>query len=159
MNCVRRHLSAVKGGRLAAACHPAKVVTLLVSDVPGDDPVDIASGPTVADPTTCEDAMAILGRYHIDVPARARALLDIAGDTDGVDRIEELGGAFLAPDTLSRARARGVSPRERLDENDGHGFFEAIDDSLVTGPTLTKLNDFRAILITADAGKEHPHAP
>ena len=68
MNCVRRHLSAIKGGRLAAACHPARVVNLLISDVPGDDPIDIASGPTVADPTTCADALAILRRYDIDVP-------------------------------------------------------------------------------------------
>jgi glycerate 2-kinase len=266
MNCVRRHLSAVKGGRLAAACHPAKVVTLLVSDVPGDDPIDIASGPTVADPTTCSDALVVLRRYHIDVPGRVRALLEsgegetvkpsdprlaraearlvatpqmsleaaaavareagidahilgdslegearevgtalagiarqvarrdqpfrapcvlisggettvtvrgpgrggrnvefllslalglagetgvhaIAGDTDGVDGIEEIAGAYLEPDTLARARARGIDPRERLDENDGHGFFEAIGDSLVTGPTLTNVNDFRAVLI------------
>ena len=68
MNCVRRHLSAIKGGRLAAACHPARVLTLLISDVPGDRPIDIASGPTVADPTTCADALAILRRYGIDVP-------------------------------------------------------------------------------------------
>ena len=67
MNCVRRHLSAIKGGRLAAACHPARVLTLLISDVPGDDPIDIASGPTVADPTTCADALAIVRRYGIDV--------------------------------------------------------------------------------------------
>ena len=64
MNCVRRHLSAIKGGRLAAACHPARLVTLLISDVPGDDPIDIASGPTVADPTTCADALAIIERYR-----------------------------------------------------------------------------------------------
>jgi glycerate 2-kinase len=76
MNCVRRHLSALKGGRLAAACHPAKVVTLLISDVPGDDPIDIASGPTVPDPTTCDDALAILRRYDIEVPANVRRLLE-----------------------------------------------------------------------------------
>ena len=75
MNCVRRHLSAIKGGRLAAACAPARVVNLLLSDVPGDDPIDIASGPTVADPTTCADAMNILRRYEIDVPPRALHLL------------------------------------------------------------------------------------
>ena len=75
MNCVRRHLSAIKGGRLAAACHPAKVLTLLISDVPGDDPMDIASGPTVADPTTCEDALAVIRRYNIDVPANVMAVL------------------------------------------------------------------------------------
>src|SRR5947199_10843552 len=68
MNCVRRHLSAVKGGRLAAACHPARVVTLLMSDVPGDNPMDIASGPTVADPTTCADALDVIRRYAIAVP-------------------------------------------------------------------------------------------
>ena len=68
MNCVRRHLSAIKGGRLAAACHPARVLTLLISDVPGDNPIDIASGPTVADPTTCADALDIVRRYGIEVP-------------------------------------------------------------------------------------------
>ncbi|MBC7454892.1 MAG: glycerate kinase, partial [Massilia sp.] len=76
MNCVRRHLSAIKGGRLAAACHPAKVVTLLISDVPGDDPADIASGPTVADRSTCIDALAILQRYAIAVPDTVRSLLE-----------------------------------------------------------------------------------
>src|SRR5664279_4487449 len=75
MNCVRRHLSAIKGGRLAAACHPAKVVTLLISDVPGDNPIDIASGPTVPDPTTCADALDILRRYAIEVPAAIREIL------------------------------------------------------------------------------------
>lgn len=269
MNCVRRHLSAIKGGRLAAACHPARVVNLLLSDVPGDDPVDIASGPTVADASTCADALAILRRYQIDVPPRALALLEsgegetlkpndprlsrietrfvatpqmaleaaaavareagltpyilgdaiegearevaktmagialqvarrgqpvaapcvllsggettvtlrgkgrggrnvefllslgialngepgihaMAGDTDGVDGQEEIAGALLAPDTLARAWAQGMSPRERLDDNDGHGFFEALGDSVVTGPTLTNVNDFRAILIAPD---------
>ena len=82
MNCVRRHLSAIKGGRLAAACHPARVVTLLISDVPGDDPLDIASGPTVGDPTTCADALAILRRYAVDVPGAVRAFLESrAGET------------------------------------------------------------------------------
>ncbi|MEO8248410.1 MAG: glycerate kinase [Burkholderiales bacterium] len=267
MNCVRRHLSSLKGGRLAAACHPAKVVTLLISDVPGDDPIDIASGPTVPDPTTCEDALAIIKRYGIDVPANVRKLLEsgegesvkpgderlegidtrmitapqialeaaakvareagieahilgdsiegeasdvgkvmagiahqvvqrgqpfkppcvllsggettvtvrgsgrggrnvefllslcvelnglagvhaIAGDTDGVDGQEEIAGAYLAPDTLERAWAKQIKPRDRLADNDGHGFFEALGDSVVTGPTLTNVNDFRAILIT-----------
>lgn len=270
MNCVRRHLSAIKGGRLAAACHPAKVLTLLISDVPGDHPVAIASGPTVPDPTTCEDALAIVDRYRIDLPpnvrdvlasgrgesvkpsdprlrnietrmiatpqmaleagaavARANGLhvtvlgdslegearevgkvmagiarqvalhgqpipapcvllsggettvtvrgdgrggrnvefllslciaLDghpgihaIAGDTDGVDGSEEIAGAYLAPDSLARARARGISPPVSLDRNDGHGFFEALGDSVITGPTLTNVNDFRAILITEQA--------
>ena len=78
MNCVRRHLSAIKGGRLAAACHPAKVVTLLISDVPGDNPTDVASGPTVADPTTCADALAIIKSTEVmiareaEVPPRRR---------------------------------------------------------------------------------------
>ena len=267
MNCVRRHLSAIKGGRLAAACHPARVVNLLISDVPGDNPIDIASGPTVADPTTCADALEIVRRYAIDLPAGARALLEsghgetikpgdarlagvethlvatpwmaleaaaavaraagvtpvllgdrlegeardvakvmagialqarqyghpaaapcvllsggettvtvrgngrggrnvefllalavtldgapgihaVAGDTDGVDGLEEIAGALATPDTLSRAWAKGIRPRDSLDNNDGHGFFEALGDSLVTGPTLTNVNDFRAILIT-----------
>jgi len=76
MNCVRRHLSAIKGGRLAAACFPARVLTLLLSDVPGDDPIDIASGPTVADPTTCADALAIVRRYAIELPAFASHVLE-----------------------------------------------------------------------------------
>jgi len=76
MNCVRRHMSAIKGGRLAAACHPARVLTLLISDVPGDRPIDIASGPTVADPTTCEDALAIVRRHGIELPPAVRHLLD-----------------------------------------------------------------------------------
>ena len=76
MNCVRRHLSAVKGGRLAAECYPAKLVTLLISDVPGDSCVDIASGPTVADHTTCADALAIVKRYRVELPSTARVLLE-----------------------------------------------------------------------------------
>src|SRR5258708_1412375 len=75
MNCVRRHLSAVKGGRLAAACHPAKVVTLLISDVPGDRPMDIASGPTVPDPTTCVDALAIIKRYAVELSSKVTEIL------------------------------------------------------------------------------------
>jgi hydroxypyruvate reductase len=267
MNCVRRHLSAIKGGRLAAACHPAKVVTLLISDVPGDNPMDIASGPTVPDPTSCADALAIVKRYGIEVPRRALEVLEsgrgetvkpgdgrlasidtrfiatpqmaleaaarvareagirafilgdsiegeardvgkvmagialqvashgqpfeapcvllsggettvtvrgegrggrnvefllslgialdgrpgihaLAGDTDGVDGLEEIAGAYLAPDTLERAWARGIKPKESLADNDGHGFFEALGDSVVTGPTLTNVNDFRAVLLT-----------
>src|SRR5215475_10683240 len=73
MNCVRKHLSAIKGGRLAAACHPARLVTLLISDVPGDDPSVIASGPTAPDPTTFADAVAILRKYHIEEPRAAIA--------------------------------------------------------------------------------------
>ncbi|MFO1420993.1 MAG: glycerate kinase [Candidatus Competibacteraceae bacterium] len=271
MNCVRRHLSAIKGGRLAAACHPARVVTLLISDVPGDHPMDIASGPTVPDPTTCADALAILDRYGIVAPMAARALLEsgqgetvkpgdprlvriethliatpqmaleaaaavarragiavhilsdslegeardvgtvmagiarqvalrgqpfpapcvllsggettvtvrgrgrggrnvefllalgialdgqpgihaLAGDTDGVDGQEEIAGAYLAPDTLARAWSQGIKPRDRLADNDGHGFFQALGDSVITGPTLTNVNDFRAILVTGSDG-------
>ena len=267
MNCLRRHLSAIKGGRLAAACHPARVLTLLISDVPGDDPMDIASGPTVADPTTCADALAIAARYGIALPPAARALLEsgegesvkpgdarlagvevrmiaapqmaleaaaaaarsegipahvlgdalegearelgkamagiarqvtrrgqpfsppclllsggettvtvrgtgrggrnvefllslalalrgepgifaLAGDTDGVDGQEETAGACVFPDTLERARALGIDPARALAANDGHGFFAALGDAVVTGPTLTNVNDFRAILVT-----------
>ena len=79
----------------------------------------------------------------------------MAGDTDGVDGQEEIAGAYLAPDTLARAWARACSPRDSLDDNDGHGFFEALGDSVVTGPTLTNVNDFRAILIDAP----HPRRP
>jgi glycerate 2-kinase len=266
MNCVRRHVSAIKGGRLAAACHPARVLTLLVSDVPGDRPGDIASGPTVADPTTCADALDIVHRYGIEIAPALRTLLAsgggesikpgdprlaraetrivatpqtalaaaaavaraegiathilgdaiegeardvgkvmagialevaargqpfappcvllsggettvtvrghgrggrnvefllslaialdgspgihaLAADTDGVDGQEEIAGAFLAPDTLARAWAKGMRPKDRLADNDGHGFFQALGDSLVTGPTLTNVNDFRAILV------------
>lgn len=266
MNCVRRHLSGIKGGRLAAACAPAQVVNLLISDVPGDQPCDIASGPTVADPSTCADALDIVRRYRIDLPAGARQLLEsgagetlkpgdprlarvethlvatpqlaleaaasiareagvtpvllgdriegeardvgkvlagialqarthgqpapapcvllsggettvtvrgqgrggrnvecllsaaialdgaknvygLAGDTDGVDGQEEIAGALITPDTLERAWALDMPPRAHLDDNDGHGFFERLDDSLVTGPTLTNVNDFRAFLI------------
>lgn len=266
MNCVRRHLSAIKGGRLAAACHPAQVVTLLISDVPGDDPCDIASGPTVGDPTSCADALAIVRRYGIDLPAPVREVLEsgrgesvkpddprlansevrmvatpqmaleaaaevartagvrphilgngiegeardvgkvmagmarqvadygqpfaapcvmlsggettvtvrgkgrggrnvefllslgvalqghgrihaLAGDTDGVDGLEEIAGAVLAPDTLARAWSLGINPADALADNDGHGFFGVLGDSIVTGPTLTNVNDFRAVLV------------
>ncbi|OIP18317.1 MAG: glycerate kinase [Comamonadaceae bacterium CG2_30_59_20] len=268
MNCVRRHLSGIKGGRLAAACHPARVLTLLISDVPGDDPINIASGPTVADPSTCAEALAIAQRYGIALPQRARHLLEsgegesvksgdlrlaradvrmiatpqialeaaaavaraagiaayilgdalegeardvgkvlaavahqvvkhgqpfaapcvllsggettvtvrgtgrggrnvecllamgialdslarvhaLAGDTDGVDGQEEIAGALLTPDTLARAWTLGLKPRDMLANNDGHGFFAALGDAVVTGPTLTNVNDFRAILIAA----------
>ena len=266
MNCVRRHLSAIKGGRLAAACHPARVVNLLISDVPGDNPMDIASGPTVADPTTCADALEVVRRYGIDLPAGARRLLEsgdgetikpgnrrlehvethivaspqmaleaaadvarqagvtplilgdsiegeardvakvmagialqarrhgqpvagpcvllsggettvtlrgngrggrnvefllalavaldgapdihaLAGDTDGVDGAEEIAGAFVTPDTLARGWERGLPPRASLENNDAHTFFRALGDSLITGPTLTNVNDFRAIYV------------
>ncbi|AWN35860.1 glycerate kinase type-2 family protein [Methylobacterium radiodurans] len=266
MNCVRRHLSAIKGGRLAAACHPAKVVTLLISDIPGDDPLDITSGPTIGDPTTCSDALAILAYRRIAVPPAVREHLEsgagetvkpgdprlgtpdlrmiatplmalqaaaalaqregvpayilgdaiegearevgrvmagiaksvsahglpfaapcvllaggettvtvrgqgrggrnvefllalgaalaghpgvhaLAGDTDGVDGIEAIAGAVLAPDTPLRAAARGLSFADALDRNDGHGYFEALGDAVITGPTLTNVNDFRAVLV------------
>lgn len=266
MNCVRRHLSAIKGGRLAAACYPAQVVTLLISDTPGDNPLDIASGPTVPDPTTCAEALAILDRYHVQVPDAVREHLSsgagetikpgdrligrpsvrmvatplgalkaaaelaqsrgvapcilgdeiegearevgkalagmaigvarhgllssrpcvlisggettvtlhgdgrggrnveflmalgaalsghagiyaIAGDTDGVDGVEEIAGAVLTPDTPARAEKLGLSLAASLARQDGHGFFEALGDSVITGPTLTNVNDFRAILI------------
>jgi len=273
MNCVRRHLSAIKGGRLAAACHPAKVVTLLISDVPGDNPSDIASGPTVGDATTCADALAIVRRYGIELPSALRQVLEsgagesvkpddprlagcetrmiatpqmaleaaarvaraagitpyilgnaiegeardvgkvmagiarqvadygqpfappcvllsggettvtvrgngrggrnvefllalgvaldgcpgvyaMAGDTDGVDGLEETAGALLAPDTLARAWAQGIKPMDALQNNDGHGFFGALDDAVVTGPTLTNVNDFRAVLVLGDPGAD-----
>ncbi len=266
MNCVRRHLSTLKGGRLAARCHPARVLTLLISDVPGDHLPDIASGPTVADPSTCADALAILERYRIEIPEAAKTLLQsgagetlkpgdprlarcqtrlvsspqiglqaaarvaeqagykacilgdsiegearevgrvmagiarqvlsydqplrapcvllsggettvtvrgngrggrnvefllaltlalkgepgiwaLAGDTDGVDGLEEIAGAIATPDTLERAREQGLKALACLDNNHGHGFFGALDDAVVTGPTLTNINDFRAILI------------
>ncbi len=271
MNCLRRHLSAIKGGRLAAACYPARVLNLLISDVPGDDPIDIASGPTVPDPTTCADALAIVKRYAIDLPPKVMTMLAsdaaetlkpgdprlprirtefiatprlaleaaaqvgreagyavhmlgdaiegeardvgkvlggialeaarhgqpfaapcvllsggettvtvrgagrggrnvefllslaltlrgepdihaIAGDTDGVDGREEIAGAVIGPDTLERAWRAGLRPQDALAANDGHGFFEALGDAVITGPTLTNVNDFRAILLTRASG-------
>ena len=267
MNCVRKHLSAVKGGRLAAACAPARVVTLAISDIPGDDPAVIASGPTVADGTTFSDAIAILDKYRITEPkavvGHLRAALDetpkpgdprlansalhmvatpqmsleaaaavaraadfepvilgdaiegearevalvhagiarqvkrhgqparrpcvllsggettvtvrgngrggrnaefllalavalgsepgiyaLAGDTDGVDGTEDNAGAVLAPDTLMRAAARQLDAKKMLADNDGYSFFSGLGDLVVTGPTLTNVNDFRAILVT-----------
>lgn len=266
MNTVRRHLSAIKGGHLAAACHPARVVNLIISDVPGDNPADVASGPTVADASTCADALAILERYQVQIPDHVRRILEsgasetikpddprmagvdtqviassqhalmaaadvackagitplilgdaiegesrevaivmaaiaaqvrrhgqpvkppcvllsggettvtvrgdgrggrnvefllslalalqgadnifaVAGDTDGVDGQEEIAGAFIFPDTLERARAMGMQARDYLDSNNAHEFFEHLGNSLVTGPTLTNVNDFRAILV------------
>ena len=266
MNVVRKHLSAIKGGRLAAAAHPAQVVTLVISDVPGDDPAVIASGPTVPDSSTFAEARAVLEKYGITEPqsaiehllraadetpkpgdprlnnastvmiaspqlsleaaaevarqagvtplilgdalegearevgrvmagiARQAALrgqpapppvvllsggettvtvkgrgrggrnvefllslavelgglpgvFALAGDTDGVDGAEEAAGAVVTPDTLARAAGRGISAKARLADNDGHGFFEALGDQVITGPTLTNVNDFRAILV------------
>jgi hydroxypyruvate reductase len=263
MNTVRKHLSAIKGGRLAAAAAPAPVLTLAISDVPGDDPAVIGSGPTVADPTTFAEARAILAKYAITPPpaaarhleaaadetpkpgdarlagaaavliatpmmaleaaaavareagyeteilgdaiegearevaadhaalalsrleeGRRLALLSggettvtvrarggrggrnaeymaalaiglggaagihaIACDTDGIDGTEDNAGAVIAPDTLARAAAAGLDPQARLDGNDAYGLFEALGDLVVSGPTLTNVNDFRAILI------------
>ncbi|MGJ7573368.1 glycerate kinase type-2 family protein [Variovorax sp. RB2P76] len=272
MNCVRKHLSRIKGGRLAAACAPARVVTLTISDVPGDDAAVIASGPTVPDATTCADALAILDRYAIEVPAPVRARLAsgeretpkpgdavfeghethmiatpqqsleaaakaareagveahilsdeiegesrevgkvhaalaravahrgepfarpcvilsggettvtirarqpgqakgrggragefcmglagalmgqpqvwaLAADTDGIDGVEDNAGAFVTPDTLARAAAAGCKLSDHLDRNDAYGYFDAVGDLFVTGPTHTNVNDFRALLI------------
>jgi glycerate 2-kinase len=267
MNTVRRHLSAIKGGRLAAAAHPAKVVSLLISDVPSDDPTAIASGPTVADPTTFADARVILARHGIEPPPAVKAHLEaaaeetpkpgdprlaaaetvivatpqasleaaaevarraglaplilgdslegearevgrvmagialqvrrhgqplgapcvvlsggettvtvkgqggrggrntefllglalqlhglegvwaIAGDTDGIDGSEANAGAIVTPDALERARRLGLKPAELLARNDAYGFFEALGDLVVTGPTLTNVNDFRAVFV------------
>jgi hydroxypyruvate reductase len=271
MNCVRKHLSAIKGGRLALACAPARVLTLLISDVPGDDPGVIASGPTLPDPTTCADALAVLAKYQVPagasileplrtgrtetpkpdhaafarnsvrmiatpemalaaaartagrlgVPAHILSdaiegeardvalvhsaiarhiashgqpfaspcvllsggettvtvrgtgrggrnvefllalaqdlrahpgIFALAADTDGVDGAEDIAGAIIDPGTPQRAAARGLRLAEALANNDAHTFFQALGDSLVTGPTLTNVNDFRAILI-ATQGK------
>ena len=267
MNCVRKHLSAIKGGRLAALCAPARVVTLLISDVPGDAPEVIASGPTVPDSTTCADALRILKRYGIEIPAAAKAGLDsgafetpkpgdprfvghqvhmiatpqqsldaaaslaraagitahilsdeiegeshvvgrvhaalarsvarrgapfakpcvilsggettvtvkskggrggrateflmgnalalqgepgvyvLAADTDGIDGVEDNAGAIVTPDTLARAQAQGLKAQDYLDRNDAYNFFAPLGDLVVTGPTFTNVNDFRAVLI------------
>ena len=268
INCVRKHLSAIKGGRLAQAAAPARLVTLLISDVPGDDVSVIASGPTVPDRSTLADARAVLARWRIEPtpavlarlrdpaaetpkpgdPAFARAeiamvaspqasleaaaalaraagvtpvilgdaiegeaaevarvmagiarqcalhgqpggapcvlisggetsvtvrgggrggrnaefllglavALDghrgihaIACDTDGIDGTEDNAGALLSPGSLARAASLGVLARDRLADNDGYGFFSSLDDLVVTGPTCTNVNDFRAILISA----------
>ena len=266
MNCVRKHLSAIKGGRLAAAAFPARLLTLLISDVPGDDPAVIASGPTVPDSTTFAQAHEILQKYGITEPRAVIAHLDragdetpkpgdprlarietrmiatprqsleaaaavaraagvtpliladdmegeardvgkvmaaiarsaarrgtpaaapcvllsggettvtlrgkgrggrnvefllalaialngepdvyaLAGDMDGVDGAEEVAGALIGPGTLARAAALGVSPPDALARNDAHSFFAALGDQLITGPTLTNVNDFRAVLV------------
>ncbi len=267
MNCVRKHLSAIKGGRLAALCAPAKVITLLISDVPGDAPEVIASGPSVPDSSTCADALAIIKRYGIAIPEAARrglesaafetpkpgdAIFDghvvhmiatpqqsleaaaavaraagldahilsdeiegesrevgkvhaalarsvarrsapfrkpcvilsggettvtvkakggrggrateflvgcaialqgepgvhvIAGDTDGIDGVEDNAGAIVTPDTLARAAALGLKAADFLDRNDAYNFFKPLGDLVVPGPTFTNVNDFRALLI------------
>ena len=259
MNCLRRHLSGIKGGRLAVAASPARVVTLAISDVPGDDPSVIGSGPTAPDPTSCADALAIARKYRIPLPPAARAALEagrwesvkpgdpalagtgyrvvarpadalegamaaarrhglaaaslgddlegearelardhaalaggmasgvavsggettvtiarpggrggrnceyllalalalegapgihaIACDTDGIDGTEDAAGAVIGPDTLERARALGLDAAAMLERHDSYGFFAALGDLVVTGPTLTNVNDFRAILV------------
>ncbi|MBL28046.1 MAG: glycerate kinase [Rhodospirillaceae bacterium] len=268
INCVRKHLSAIKGGRLAAAAAPARIVTLMISDVPGDDPAVIASGPTVPDPTTFADARAVLAKYGIMPPpaiakrleaaedetpkpgdprlarsvlkmvsrpqdaleaaakvardagyaplilgnaiegeARDVALVHagiarqvieegqpiaapcvllsggettvtvrgdgrggrnaefllslavaldgrsgvwaVAGDTDGIDGSEDNAGALLGPDSLERAAAAGLDAKALLAGNDAYTFFSGLGDLHMTGPTLTNVNDFRAIVIEA----------
>ena len=266
MNCVRKHLSAIKGGRLGLACAPARVVTLMISDVPGDDPSIIASGPTLPDDSTCADALAILQKYAIEIPpnvldhlqsgrgetpdatdprfarhshhiiATAQDALDAAADaaraagihahvlsdgiegeakdiglmhaalarqiaqkgqpfqrpcvvlsggettvtvrgngrggrnaefllsltlalnghpgiyalacdTDGIDGSEDNAGAICEPTSLQRAAENHLYPKLMLENNDGYGFFSCLDDLIVTGPTRTNVNDFRAILV------------
>lgn len=269
INCVRKHLSAIKGGRLAAACAPAAVLSLIVSDVAGDDLSAIASGPTVGDPTSFADALSVLNKYGIGEPAavighlrnaaeetpppgdprlatvenrliatpqqslmaaaevakragiepivlsdsiegeakdvalvhaaiarqiashgqpgQAPAVLlsggettvtvrgngrggrnaefllaltvaldglpgvyAIACDTDGIDGTEDNAGAVLTPDSLARAAALGLDARSYLDDNNGYGFFSELGDLVMTGPTLTNVNDFRALLVLGE---------
>ncbi|OOO32067.1 glycerate kinase [Agrobacterium sp. YIC 4121] len=264
MNAVRKHLSRIKGGRLALAAKPARVVSLLISDVPGDDPSEIASGPTVADPSHIESVREIVSRYALDLPENVRKVLEkgeetpkagdieedirliaapslalqaaadeavklgltplilgdslegeskdvgavmagialsasrkglpvkgpavllsggettvtigkgpagkggrntefllslaltlkgadgiwaIAGDSDGIDGVEDAAGAAVTPDTLARMREAGVDPRQSLVSHDSYTAFRAAGDLVVTGPTLTNVNDIRAILI------------
>jgi hydroxypyruvate reductase len=262
INCVRKHLSAIKGGRLALAAVPARVVSLIISDVPGDDPATVASGPTVGDPTTRQEALAILDKHGIAQARPVRAWLEdtasetpkpgdaafarvenriiatprgaldaaariaeqqdlrvidlgdriegearevarahaelasrharegapclilsggettvtvkgkgrggrnaeyllalavalngaacisaIACDTDGIDGTETNAGAIIAPDTLVRAKSRGLDAHAMLSNNDAYGFFEKLGDLIETGPTRTNVNDFRAILV------------
>ena len=268
MNTVRKHLSRVKGGQLAAAAFPARMLSLMISDVPGDDPAFIGSGPTVGDATSPEDAAAILDRWQVTVPSPVRAALARSGvvppddprlsrtenviyaapaqslaaaaalagdrcdvrllgdrlegearevardqaqmalaiattlrpgdrpvlllsggeltvtrtgdgiggpnaefclalaialkahphihalacDTDGVDGAAEVAGAVVGPETLSAATGAGLDPSACLARNDAHGFFAAISGQVVTGPTLTNVNDFRAVLILPPSG-------
>lgn len=264
MNAVRKHLSRIKGGRLALAAKPARVVSLLISDVPGDDPSEIASGPTVADPSDINNVREIVSRYALDLPENVRKVLEkgeetpkagdieedirliatpslalqaaadeavklgltplilgdllegeskdvgavmagialsasrkglpvkgpavvlsggettvtigkglagkggrntefllslaltlkgaggiwaIAGDSDGIDGVEDAAGALVTPDTLARMRNAGADPRQSLVGHDSYTAFKAVGDLVVTGPTLTNVNDIRAILI------------
>lgn len=267
INIVRRHLSAIKGGHLAAACYPAQVVNLIISDVPGDEPASIASGPTVVDTSSCHDALQILTHYHISLPAHLHTALQsslwesikpnhpiaphiqthliatpqrsltaaaglfeqagfptlllgdciegeakevakvmagiaqsilkhqtpisspcvllsggetsvrvtgsgvggrnvefllallcavqnhiplsaLAADTDGVDGALEVAGAYITPSTWNKALALKLDPTDFLRRNDAHSFFQVLQQQLITGPTQTNVNDFRALLLT-----------
>jgi len=268
INCVRKHLSAIKGGRLAVAAYPAQVLSLIISDVPGDDPSVIASGPTAADPSTRQQALEIIESYDLNVPPHVTTWLQseqsetpkegdprlsrvtnqvivtplsslqaaaacarqngvqplilgdaiegdavecaklhagmaigcashgnplpapcvlisggettvavrgsgrggrnthfllalglalqshpriwaIACDTDGIDGTEQNAGARLTPDSLRRALTQGLRPAVLLEDNDSYRLFDTLNDLIVTGPTRTNVNDFRAILIDA----------
>lgn len=266
INCVRRHLSDIKGGKLAKACYPAQLTTLLISDVPGDDPADIASGLTAGDSTTCADALDIIKQYKVKISDSIQDLLEkgqtetikpedalfkrnivqliatpqmaleaaaqyaheqqlqthvlsdriegeasevgsmmaelshqimankkqikmpcvvlsggettvkvkgngkggrnvefllamaialngkkrvyaLAADTDGIDGKEEIAGAIITPTTLQRAHRKNLDAQAFLDNNDAHSFFTALGDSVITGPTHTNVNDFRAVIL------------
>jgi glycerate 2-kinase len=146
MNCVRRHLSGIKGGRLAVACHPAKVVNLLISDVPGDKPVDIAWGPTVGDPTTCADALAIVARYGIDLADRAAAILE-SGASETIKpedpRLAKVETHLIATPALALreaaaiAKAHGITPHVLGDDIEG----EARDVAKVLGGMRSRWRD------------------
>lgn len=267
INCIRKHVSAIKGGHLAAACYPAPIINLLISDVPGDNPSDIASGPTVADPSTCADALQIIDHYQIAIEPAVRQCLQtaqwesikpqdprlktvkthliatpklaldaaaqlfieagytplmlgdalegeakevakvmasmaksvqrhqlpiaapcvllsggettvqvtadgcggrnvefllallvalgpnnyvyaLAADTDGVDGAAAVAGAFIEPDTWAKSQRLKLDPVDFLRRQDAHSFFKLLDQQIITGPTHTNVNDFRAILIT-----------
>src|SRR5438094_564852 len=154
INTVRKHLSRIKGGRLAQHAFPAPLVAVAISDVPGDDPAVIGSGPTVPDPTTLADARAIVARHDLNVPplvAQAAGIAALAGDTDGTDggggRAVDPAGAFIDGTTLVRAGHLGLDPAAFLRDNNSTEFFEKLGDLLTPGPTLTNVNDFRAILV------------
>src|SRR5258706_277587 len=170
MNTVRKHLSAIQGGRLAAASK-APVLALIISDVTGDDPTHIASGPCAPDPTTYGDALEVLRRHGVDAAPAVMEHLErggrctefllslgvelagspnvyaIAGDTDGIDGSEDNAGAVLLPESLVRGARLGLDARKLLADNDAYGFFSRLEDLVVTGPTRTNVNDYRAILI------------
>ena len=266
INCIRKHLSAIKGGRLAVACSPAPLLTLAISDVPGDDLSVIASGPTVEDPSTFEDALKILTKYDISEPksvlkhlenahdetpkpgdsrlhnvenhliatpkqslrAAAQAVSEagmtplilgdslegesrdtckmhsetalqiqkngnpvtppavilsggetsvnvkgsgrggpntefmlallqelrgrdgiwaIACDTDGIDGTEDNAGAFISPESYKKSKELGLDPSDFLSNNDSYSFFHELGDLVSPGPTMTNVNDFRAVLV------------